>query len=111
MGGYGPPGTTCSRGMKIMGDALTRDFGKAVDVKFIWNVMDLGYKGGDLLWMAEHGILTLSYQSTSYLADRVPELDVADLPFLFDDLAHARAAMDGAVGGWMTRHMQERSPK
>jgi TRAP-type C4-dicarboxylate transport system substrate-binding protein len=111
MGGYGPPGTTCSRGLKIMGEVLGRDFGKAVDVKYIWNVMDLGYKGGDLLWMAEHGILTLSYQSTSYLADRVPELDMADLPFLFDGLKEARAAMDGAFGAWMTRKIEERIPK
>ena len=111
MGGYGPASTTCSRGLKIMGDALARDFGKSVDVKYIWNVMDLGYKGGDLLWMAEHGILTLSYQSTSYLADRVPELDVADLPFLFDGLENARAAMDGKFGAWMTRKIEERIPK
>lgn len=111
MGGYGPASTTCSRGLKIMGERLERDFGKAVDVKYIWNVMDLGYKGGDLLWMAEHGILTLSYQSTSYLADRVPELDVADLPFLFEDLARARAAMDGKFGAWMTRKIEERIPK
>jgi TRAP-type C4-dicarboxylate transport system substrate-binding protein len=110
MGGYGPPSTTCSRGLKIMGDALERDFGKAVDVKYIWNVMDLGYKGGDLLWMAEHGILTLSYQSTSYLADRVPELDMADLPFLFDGLEQARAAMDGAFGAWMTERIEARIP-
>ena len=111
MGGYGPSTTTCSRGLKIMGDALARDFGKAVEVKYIWNVMDLGYKGGDLLWMAEHGILTLSYQSTSYLADRVPELDMADLPFLFDGLEQARAAMDGKFGAWMTRKIEERIPK
>jgi len=110
MGGYGPPTTTCSRGLKIMGDRLTQEFGKAVDVKYIWNVMDLGYKGGDLLWMAEHGILTLSYQSTSYLADRVPELDMADLPFLFDGLKDARAAMDGKFGAWMTRKIEERIP-
>lgn len=111
MGGYGPPSSTCSRGLKIMGERLERDFGAAVDVKYIWNVMDLGYKGGDLLWMAEHGILTLSYQSTSYLADRVPELDLADLPFLFDDLQHARAAMDGKLGAWMSRKIEERIPK
>ena len=110
MGGYGPPTTTCSRGLKIMGDRLAQEFGKAVDVKYIWNVMDLGYKGGDLLWMAEHGILTLSYQSTSYLADRVPELDMADLPFLFDGLKDARAAMDGRFGAWMTRKIEERIP-
>jgi TRAP-type C4-dicarboxylate transport system substrate-binding protein len=93
-----------------MGDRLAAEFGQAVDVKYIWNVMDLGYKGGDLLWMAEHGILTLSYQSTSYLADRVPELDLADLPFLFDDLEHARAAMDGKLGAYLTAKIEEHIP-
>src|SRR5262245_29678771 len=111
MGGYGPPTTTCSRGLRAMGEHLERDFGAAVDVKYIWNVMDLGYKGGDLLWMAEHGILTLSYQSTSYLADRVPALDLADLPFLFDGLEQARAAMDGALGRFLSAQIEQRIPK
>ncbi len=110
MGGYGPPNTTCSRALKIMGDRLEAQFGKAVDVKYIWNVMDLGYKGGDLLWMAEHGILTLSYQSTSYLADRVPELEFPDLPFLFERLEDARAAWDGALGAYLTSKIEERIP-
>lgn len=110
MGGYGPPTTTCSRGLKVMGERLERDFGKAVDVRYIWNVMDLGYKGSDLLWMAEHGILTLSYQSTSYLADRVPELELADLPFLFEGLEDARAAMDGRFGAWLSARIEERIP-
>jgi len=108
MGGYGPPTTTCSRGLKLMGDRLEAEFGAKVDVKYIWNVMDLGYKGGDLLWMTEHGILTLSYQSTSYLADRVPELDFADLPFLFGNLKEARSAMDGKLGAHLSRKIEER---
>ena len=110
MGGYGPAKTTCSRALKVMGDRLKAEFGDAVDVKYIWNVMDLGYQGGDLLWMAEHGILTLSYQSTSYLADRVPELEFSDLPFLFEDVGHARAAWDGKLGAWLTRKIEERIP-
>jgi TRAP-type C4-dicarboxylate transport system substrate-binding protein len=110
MGGYGPPSTTCSRGLKIMGDRLEREFGRAVDVKYVWNVLDFGYKASDLLWMAEHGILTLCYQSTSYLADRVPELELADLPYLFDGLRDARAAMDGQLGAWFTRKIEERIP-
>lgn len=110
MGGFGPAGTTCSRGMKLLGDAIRAEFGAAVDVQYIWNVMDLGYKAGDLIWMAEHGILSLSYQSTSYLTDRVPEMEFADLPFLFDGLEQARAAMDGAFGAWMTRKIEERIP-
>ena len=110
MGGYGPPSTTCSRGMKVMGDTVTAQFGSDVTVHYVWNVMDFGYKGADLLWMAEDGVLSLVYQSTSYLADRVPELDFADLPFLFDGVAQARAAMDGALGAWMTRKIEERIP-
>ena len=110
MGGYGPPTTTCSRGLKIMGERLAAEFGKAVDVKYIWNILDFGYQASDLLWMAEHGILTLVYQSTSYLADRVPELEIADLPYLFDGLRDARAAMDGKLGAWLSRKIEERIP-
>jgi len=110
MGGYGPATTGFSRALKLIGDRLTAQFGDRIDVKYVWNIMDLGYKGGDLLWMAEHGILTLSYQSTSYLADRVPELEFADLPFLFDGLRDARAAMDGKLGAWLSRKIEERIP-
>ena len=110
MGGYGPPSTTCSRGLKIMGERLEREFGRDVDVKYVWNVLDFGYKASDLLWMAEHGILSLAYQSTSYLADRVPELELADLPFLFDGLRDARAAMDGKLGAWLSHKIEERIP-
>ena len=108
MGGYGPPTTTCSRGLKVLGNRLEAEFGNDVDVKYVWNVLDLGYKAGDLLWMAEHGILTLAYQSTSYLADRVPELEFADLPFLFGSLDEARSAMDGKLGTYLSRKIEER---
>lgn len=110
LGGYGPPSTTCSRGLKVLGDTVAGQFGKDVTVHYVWNVMDLGYKAADLLWMAEDGVLSMSYQSTSYLAERVPEMDVADLPFLFDTLAQARAAMDGAFGAWMAQKIEERIP-
>ena len=46
--------------------------------------MDLGYRAEDILWLVEHGLLTLGYQSSSYLTDRVPELGIVDLPFLFE---------------------------
>ena len=49
--------------------------------------MDLGYRAEDILWLVEHGLLTLGYQSSSYLTDRVPELGIVDLPFLFAEHA------------------------
>jgi len=108
MGGYGPPTTTHSRALKMIGDRLEAEFGADVDVKYIWNVMDLGYRGEDVLWMVEDGILTLAYQSTSYLTDRVPELELADLPFLFRSLEHARSAMDGTLGEYLTERIEAR---
>jgi len=110
LGGYGPPNTTCSRGLKVMGDALSAQFGNTVQVHYVWNVMDFGYKAADLLWMAEDGILSATYQSTSYIADRVPELDFVDLLFLFDNITQARAAIDGAFGAWMTQKIEENIP-
>jgi TRAP-type C4-dicarboxylate transport system substrate-binding protein len=109
MGGYGPPTTTHSRALKMIGDRLISEFGDAVDVKYVWNVMDFGYKGEEVLWMAEQGLLTIAYQSTSYSTDRVPELEFADLPFLFDGVAHARAAMDGALGRYLSGKIEERT--
>ena len=110
MGGYGPATTTHSRALKMIGDNLTAQFDKDVDIRYIWNVMDFGYKSEDVLWMAERGILTLAYQSTSYLTGRVPELEFIDLPFLFESLEQARSAMDGKLGIYMSRKIEERIP-
>jgi tripartite ATP-independent transporter DctP family solute receptor len=108
MGGYGPATTGFSRALKFIGDRLTAQFGDRLEVKYVWNIMDLGYRAEDILWLVEHGLLTLGYQSSSYLTDRVPELSVADLPFLFQDNAQARAAIDGAFGAMLAQKIEER---
>ncbi len=108
MGGYGPPTTSFSRALKRIGDRLETEFGEGVDIKYIWNILDLGFLGKDILWLAEHGFLTIAYQSTSYLTDRVPELGFVDLPFLFDNNEVARAAIDGALGDYLTQKIEER---
>jgi tripartite ATP-independent transporter DctP family solute receptor len=109
MGGYGPATTGFSRALKRIGDRLTAEFGDRVDIKYVWNIMDLGYRAEDILWLVEHGLLTLGYQSSSYLTDRVPELGLVDLPFLFPDTKAARAAMDGALGDVLARKIEERA--
>jgi TRAP-type C4-dicarboxylate transport system substrate-binding protein len=107
MSGYGPASTGFSRALKLIGDRLVAEFGDAVDVKYVWNILDFGYRAEDILWLVENGILTLGYQSSSYLTERIPQLGLVDLPFLFADNATARAAMDGALGELMTRRIEE----
>src|SRR6202140_1949027 len=108
MGGYGPPTTGFSRPPKLSGNTLAAEFGDRIDVKYVWNIMDFGYRAEDILWLVEDGVLTLGYQSSSYLTDRVPELGFVDLPFLFADNGQARAAMDGELGAFLVRKTEER---
>ena len=108
MGGYGPPTTGFSQALKRVGDRVAAEFGDRVEIKYVRNIMDLGYRAADILWLVEDGFLTLGYQSSSYLTDRVPELGFVDLPFLFGDNAAARAAIDGALGSYLTERTEAR---
>src|SRR5215813_4482442 len=108
MGGYGPPSTGFSKSLKLIGDKLELQFGKIVTVEYVFNVMDHGHKAEDILTLVEDGSMTLGYQSSSYLTDRVPELGFVDLPFLFSSNAQARSAMDGELGGFLARKTEER---
>src|SRR3954451_15898876 len=108
MGGYGPATTGFSKALKFIGERLQKQFGERVDVKYVWNVMDFGYRAEDILWLVESGVLTLGYQSSSYLTDRVPELGFVDLPFLFSKNDSARGAMDGKLGKFLAEKIEAR---
>ena len=109
MGGYGPATTGFSKALKFIGDRLSAEFGDAVDIKYVWNIMDFGYRSEDILWLVESGVLSLGYQSSSYLTDRVPELGFVDLPFLFANKEQARSAMDGALGARLAQAIEDKA--
>jgi TRAP-type transport system periplasmic protein len=105
LGGFGPPTTTHSRALKVIGDGL-----QGAEVRYLWNVMDLGHKAEEVLPMVERGDLTLGYMTTSYLTSRIPELELLDLPFLFQTREKAHAAMDGGLGEYLSEIIEERIP-
>jgi len=98
MGGYSPSSTGFSLALKRIGDRLKARFRDEVDIKYVYNVLDLGYREDDLNWMVDSGVLTLAYQSSGYFTPDVPALGVADLPYLFPNVEAARAAFDGRFG-------------
>jgi tripartite ATP-independent transporter DctP family solute receptor len=108
MGGYGPPTTGFSKALKFIGDKLHGQFGDRLAIDYVWNIMDHGHKAEDILTLVENGEITLGYQSSSYLTDRVPELGFVDLPFLFSSNAQARESMDGELGAHLARKTEER---
>jgi TRAP-type C4-dicarboxylate transport system substrate-binding protein len=101
MGGYGPSTTGFSAALREVGSHLENVFGDEVDVRYVYNIMDLGYQGSDILWLVENGLLTLGYQSSSYMNNLVQELMIADITFLFNTGEDARNAMDGDLGSML----------
>ena len=108
MGGYGPATTGFSKSLKFIGDKLEAQFSDRIAIEYVWNIMDHGHKAEEILTLVENGEMTLGYQSSSYLTDRVPELGFVDLPFLFANNAQARGAMDGALGQYLVSKIEDR---
>ncbi len=106
MTGYGPSTTSFSLALKRMGDRVEAKFPGQVEVQYVYNILDLGYKGSDILWLVENGIVSMGYQSSSYLTDRVSDLGAVDLPFIFPDNASARRSMDGELGELLTNSIE-----
>jgi TRAP-type transport system periplasmic protein len=59
-----------------------------------------GETGGELEMCQDvaSGTLEMTFTSSAVFTAIAPELSIFDIPFLFRDLAHARAVMDGAIG-------------
>ena len=100
MAGYSPSTTSFSRGLTHIGDQLRAEAG--FDVDYLYNVLEIGYGGGDLRWLVDAGVLSAGYVTMT----DVPELELASLPFLFADNSAARAAMDGPLGASATASLE-----
>ena len=108
LGGYGPLNTSFSKALKFIGEQITSQLGNNVNVEYIFNVMDLGYKSEDIIKLTEEGKLTISYQSSSYLTDTIPELGLIDLPFIFENNDQARKNIDGNLGKYFNTKIKKK---
>ena len=109
LGGYSPPDSTHSRAAVHFKESLEKRLGEIDTVELFWNVLDFGYRADDLLSMVECGLLTMCYFSTSYVTNHVPELEIIDLPFVFENEAEAHAALDGTLGDYLTEKTESRT--
>lgn len=109
IGGYGPEESAHGEGLRTFRDHVTSATNHEVAVKITWNIMDQGRPNTDLFDLVEAGEMFFCYFSTSYLCDRVRELNVLETPFLFDDLLTAHRALDGSLGTALRQAVRERS--
>ena len=102
LAGYSPSTTSFSRGLGHIGERIQAEASGELAVDYLYNVLEIGYGGGDLRWLVDAGVLTMGYTTIT----DVPELELAALPFLFADTAAARAVMDGPLGAAATASLE-----
>jgi C4-dicarboxylate-binding protein DctP len=97
-GGYQGDKSVHTRGARSLAAAVERLSNGAARINFRQNIVEDGHKASDLLSMTESGELDGCYFSSSYLANRVPELALFDQHFAVPSRAHAYAVLDGSLG-------------
>lgn len=98
LGGYSPPESTHGLALDRIASELSSQLEDDVAVEIDYNIMDSGRPIQALLEDVEAGTTTLCFFSSSYLVDRVPELAIVDLPYVFSSLESAHRALDGPLG-------------
>ncbi len=108
--GYQGPESVHSRAAAALGDSLARRTGGAAVLEIRQNVIAEGRRASDLLDMVGTGKIDLCYFSTSYLADRVPEFALLDLPFVLEDRAAAYRLLDGPLADLLAEGVRRSTP-
>ena len=98
IGGYGPEKSAHGEGLAAFRRVVETETGGDIEVRITWNIMDEGRPNTDLFELVEEGRMFFCYFSSSYLGERVPELEILETPFLFESLQAAHHALDGRLG-------------
>ncbi len=109
IGGYGPEDSAHGKGLQTFRDHVMGATNGEVAVEVTWNIMDMGRPNTDLFSLVESGEMFFCYFSSSYLCDRVQDLNVLETPFLFEDLHSAHRALDGDLGGALRDAVRDRT--
>ena len=107
LGGYAPRDSAHGQALDRIAAELVSGLGDRVSVEIDYNILDSGRQANALLDDVEAGRTTVCFFSSSYLADRVPQLGIIDLPYVFDSLEAAHAALDGELGSRLSEMTRE----
>jgi TRAP-type C4-dicarboxylate transport system substrate-binding protein len=109
-GGYQPARSVHTRGLHALAARVAHHAPDALAIDVTDNVVAAGRKAADLFTMVANGALDGCYFASSYLAARVPALDVLDLPFQAASRTAAFAALDGTGGALLAEAVTAATP-
>jgi len=92
--GYQGEASVHTRGLRALAAALPPDFAPAITP----DITKQGRNATDLFTLTEQGDIQIMHFAASYLAHRVPALEVFDLPFRYNGREALLNALDGPLG-------------
>tara|TARA_Y100000588_G_scaffold374474_1_gene449550 strand:- start:1615 stop:2535 length:921 start_codon:yes stop_codon:yes gene_type:complete len=100
--GYQGKFSVHSKAITMFKENLSSILGNKLNFCQTDSIINLGRPATDLIEMVSSGEITLCYLASSYLADRVPEFELLDLPFTIHNREQAYALMDGPLGKFLS---------
>ena len=100
--GYQGEFSVHSKAITMFKENLRSILGDKLNFSQTDSIIDLGRSATDLIEIVSSGEITFCYIASSYLADRVPEFELLDLPFTINNREQAYALMDGPLGKFLS---------
>lgn len=105
--GYHPQKSVQAKAIFYVRNELLKIYGSKLTFKFVSDIGDLNYNAVDLLDLVENGEIDCCYFYSSYLTDRVPELDFFEIPFQISSREHIYRMLDGKFGKYIEERVYE----
>ncbi|WP_114965522.1 TRAP transporter substrate-binding protein [Alkalilacustris brevis] len=109
LGGYQGAGSVLTGGIARFCDELAARVGDRIVIAREDDVTRKGATARSLFDGIESGAFQAGYMNSGYLAGKVPELGIVDLPFSVDCRARAHDALDGEAGRLLRAAVRRRS--
>lgn len=109
-GGYQGPNSIHTAAARLFGSAISDQGAVPVEFDLEESVLDRGLKSGDLPKMVASGEKDLCYISSVRCTEVVPEIAMFELPFLIADRSSLFSALEGALGSYFKKRIEEATP-
>tara|TARA_B100001939_G_scaffold336623_1_gene339923 strand:- start:810 stop:1733 length:924 start_codon:yes stop_codon:yes gene_type:complete len=104
--GYHPEKSVQAKSIHFLRNEFKMLYGDDIDFKFVSDVGDLGYNAIDLLHLVEDGRIDCCYFFSSYLTERVNELNIFEIPFQISSREMVYNLLDGEIGEYLSNKVE-----
>ncbi len=107
--GYHPESSVQAQSIFFLKDELEKLYGTDIDFKFVSDIGNLGHSAIDLLKLVEEGQIDCCYFFSSYLTEKVNELNLFEIPFQITSREKVYDLLDGEIGEYLSNEVEQKT--